>query len=191
MDKGQRGEDEVEPLEAPLTEPEESGIMLISRDQARSRRRHGVAGRSILLRAGKNDALATPAPDEEAESLRPRTRADCKEGIRPCPFVTCKHHLYLDVSSRTGSIKLNFPDLEVEEMKESCVLDVADRGAAKLDEMAEVMNLTRERIRQLGVSALERLHGDLAVQGWVEGDGKRRLDLFAEDEEPEDAAKAS
>src|SRR5579883_3471647 len=25
---------------------------------------------------------------------RPRTRAECENGIRPCPYVSCKHHLY-------------------------------------------------------------------------------------------------
>ena len=54
------------------------------------------------------------------------TRAECAEGPRPCPYVSCKHHLYLDVNPETGSIKLNFPDLEVDEMAETCSLDVAD-----------------------------------------------------------------
>src|SRR5262245_16779935 len=44
---------------------------------------------------------------------RPKDRGECKEGMRPCPYVSCKHHLYLDVNPETGSIKLNFPDLEV------------------------------------------------------------------------------
>src|SRR5262249_28750008 len=54
-------------------------------------------------------ALMFPPVDEP----RPRTRAECAEGQRPCPWVSCKHHLYLDVNPETGSIKLNFPDLEV------------------------------------------------------------------------------
>ena len=47
------------------------------------------------------------------ESIRPTSRVHCKTGPRPCPFVSCKFHLYLDVHPETGSIKLNFPDLEV------------------------------------------------------------------------------
>src|SRR5207237_7138764 len=42
---------------------------------------------------------------------RPTSRGACKEDVRPCPYVSCKHHLYLDVNPETGSIKLNFPDL--------------------------------------------------------------------------------
>lgn len=89
-------------------------------------------------------------PDLELlDRIRPQTRADCVNGVRPCPFISCRHHLFLDVSEQTGSIKLNFPDKEVWELEESCVLDVADRGGATLEEVARAMNLTRERARQL------------------------------------------
>ena len=88
---------------------------------------------------------------------RPRTRADCAEGIRPCPFVGCKYHLFLDANPDTGSIKLNFPDLEVWEMEETCALDVADRGGITLEDVGVIMNLTRERIRQVEASGLEKL----------------------------------
>jgi hypothetical protein len=53
------------------------------------------------------------------EGLRPRDRGQCATGARPCPWVSCKFHLYLDVNPETGSIKLNFPDLEVWEMPET------------------------------------------------------------------------
>ena len=49
-------------------------------------------------------------PDVE-DVVKPKERAECGNGERPCPFVSCKHHLYLDVSAKTGAIKLNFPDL--------------------------------------------------------------------------------
>lgn len=95
---------------------------------------------------------------------RPRERADCVNGIRPCPFVACKHHLYLDVNPITGSIKINFPDIEVWEMTESCALDIAERGGITLEEVGAIMNLTRERIRQVEVSGLEKLQAqDFAV----------------------------
>ena len=98
-------------------------------------------------------ALMYPPMDEP----RPRTRAECKESQRPCPWVSCKHHLYLDVNPDTGSIKLNFPDLEVWDMKDTCSLDVADRNGITLEEVGEIMNLTRERIRQVEVRGLLKL----------------------------------
>jgi sigma-70-like protein len=88
---------------------------------------------------------------------RPMSRGACKEDVRPCPYVSCKHHLYLDVNPETGSIKLNFPDLEVWEMAETCSLDVADKGGITLEEVGEILNLTRERIRQVEVRGLLKL----------------------------------
>ena len=88
---------------------------------------------------------------------RPASRSQCASGVRPCPFVSCKHHLYLDVNPETGSIKLNFPHLEVWEMEETCALDVAARGGITLEEVGEIMNLTRERIRQVEVRGLLKL----------------------------------
>ncbi len=98
-------------------------------------------------------ALLYPPTDHE----RPTEREDCQGGMRPCPFVSCKHHLYLDVNPETGSIKLNFPDLEVWEMEHTCALDVADRGGVTLEEVGEILNLTRERIRQVEVRGLLKL----------------------------------
>ena len=88
---------------------------------------------------------------------RPTNRSECKFGLRPCPYVACKHHLYLDVNPDTGSIKLNFPDVPVWEMEETCALDIADRGGVTLEEVGEILNLTRERIRQVEVIGLEKL----------------------------------
>lgn len=96
-------------------------------------------------------------PPGEALPARPTTRGECCEGFRPCPFVACRWHLYIDVSERTGAITYNFPDIEVEEMGESCALDVADRGGTTLEDAGAVMNLTRERIRQVELRALARM----------------------------------
>lgn len=91
------------------------------------------------------------------ELARPRTRAECGAEARPCPWVACKHHLYLDINPTTGSIKLNYPDREPWELEHSCALDVADTGAKTLDEIGEITNLTRERIRQVEMRGLIKL----------------------------------
>ena len=93
----------------------------------------------------------------EIEQSRPRSRVDCANAARPCMFVSCKHHLYLDVNPETGSIKLNFPDKEIWELDETCALDVADRGGITLEEVGTIMNLTRERIRQVETRGLLKL----------------------------------
>jgi hypothetical protein len=88
---------------------------------------------------------------------RPQTREECENGVRPCPFVSCRYHLYLDVNPRTGSIKLNFPDMEVWEMPYTCALDVAAEGGITLEKAGEILNLTRERIRQMEMSGLDKI----------------------------------
>jgi hypothetical protein len=83
----------------------------------------------------------------------PQSREDCKEGFRPCPYVSCPYNLYLDVS-KTGSLLLNYPDLEPGEMDDSCVLDIAARGPLTLEEIGGYVGVTRERIRQIQDKAL-------------------------------------
>src|SRR5512140_3565075 len=112
------------------------------------------------LRRQRTFGLIDPELEQtirEIEVSRPRSRADCAKGARPCMFISCKHHLYLDVNPTTGSIKLNFPDLEVWELEETCALDVADKGGITLEEVGAIMNLTRERIRQVETRGLLKL----------------------------------
>lgn len=98
----------------------------------------------------KRAAALVTYPDVD----RPATRADCSNFSRPCPFVSCAHHLYLDVNQDSGHIKLNYPTLEVWELKDSCSLDVSDRGGLTLEETGQILGLTRERVRQIEFMAL-------------------------------------
>lgn len=130
----------------------------LSREMVRSRRKREVRGRTISVkRMTKRELAAGRALYPERATRRPETRADCDLVPRPCPFVACRYHLYLDVSPATGAIKLNFPDLEPDELRETCVLDVADAGGESLEHVGELANLTRERIRQIEQKALVRL----------------------------------
>jgi hypothetical protein len=112
-----------------------------------------IAGKR-LTREERRLAQLIVYPDDES---RPQTRAECQGVARPCPYVSCAHHLYLDINPTSGAIKLNFPHLEVWEMKETCALDVADRGGITLEEVGEILNLTRERIRQVEVRGLGKM----------------------------------
>jgi hypothetical protein len=135
-------------------QPEVAKIRLKVRPSRDGRVRSKTIAPKRLTREEKREALTLQYP-EDVE--RPRHRADCINMQRPCPFVSCEHHLYLDVNPQSGAIKLNFPHLEVWEMAETCALDVADRGGITLEEVGAILNLTRERIRQVEVRGLGRL----------------------------------
>lgn len=131
------------------------------------RQRSKTMSRKEMARDLRRRRLTGQVDPEEGELLkavesqRPRTRADCVNGARPCLFVSCKHNLYLDVNPDTGSIKLNFPDKEIWELEYTCALDVAEKGGITLEEVGEIMNLTRERIRQVETRGLMKLREDL------------------------------
>jgi hypothetical protein len=165
----------------------------VTREQRRSRRKREVRARTISVkRMTKRELELGRLLYPEIDDIeRPKMREECANGERPCPFVSCKHHLYLDVSAKTGAIKLNFPDLEVWEMNETCALDVADRGGTTLEEVGAIMNLTRERIRQVevkGLAKLQALKDMMALRDYVdEGPvGKRRLPVLTRDDAAED-----
>ena len=178
--------DPVESAEGLDRVPRHSEVVPITREQRRSRRKRDVRARTISVkRMTKRELEIGRLLYPETDYWRPRTRSECVDGPRPCPFVSCKHHLFIDVSPRTGAIKLNFPDLEVWELTESCALDVADRGGTTLEDVGAIMNLTRERIRQVEVKALAKLEAlqDMAsLRDYVdEGPvGKRRLPQITE-----------
>ena len=119
----------------------------------------GVRARTLDKRALKREPVEKIDPEllAELEAARPKHRGECVNGERPCPFVSCEHHLFLDVNMKSGSVKFNFPDKEVWELENSCALDVADRGGITLDEVGAILNLTRERVRQVEALVLDKL----------------------------------
>ncbi len=118
--------------------------------------------RTISRKQQRRDAKAHVHDAGDVELLheladnRPATRADCQGGERPCPFLSCRYHLYLDINEY-GGIRLNFPDIELHQMAETCALDVAERQGATLEHVGSLMNVTRERIRQMETAALQRI----------------------------------
>lgn len=163
----------VEP-EEDLDAPEEES----ERGPDGRRTRRGVRAKTISIkRMSKRELERGRMMYPETEHERPITRGDCQHGPhaeRPCPFVSCKHHLYLDVNESTGSIKVNFPDLEVWDLRDTCTLDIADRGGITLEEIGEIMNLTRERVRQLecrGMAKLKALGEMEMLKGFLDDSG--------------------
>lgn len=105
----------------------------------------------VELRIGK---LVYP----EAIADRPRTRGECADGPRPCPYHGCRYHLGLDVTS-TGSLKVTHPKDEPWEIEESCALDVADRGGSTCAEVGRAINVTGQRVDQIVAESTRKLGG--------------------------------
>ncbi len=102
-----------------------------------------------LLGDGSKDPSQIP-------NERPRNRSECRGGYRPCPWVSCKYHLYLDVRA-DGVLRLNFPGKEVEDILQTCALDLAEDGTRTLDQIAGIMGMSKERVRQLEESAMKKI----------------------------------
>src|SRR5690242_4728957 len=167
MSADDQNEDDMEELDAELDgdldgdveDGDAAGeVPEVSRKVRRRRRRSRPRSKTIAMKRLTREELRVGALMYPPVDIpRPNTREECRGEMRPCPWVACKHHLYLDVNPETGSIKINFPDLEPWELKDTCALDVAERGGITLEEVGEIMNLTRERIRQVEVRGLLKL----------------------------------
>lgn len=164
-----------------------------------AKRAHTITIKRIRTRAMRADGADTATYDEPI----PRTYGECQEralgtATNPCWYLRCKHNLLLDIDPRSGSYKITWPDLtdghygdEYHALPEhTCALHEAAHGGLTLDEVGVMMNLTRERVRQIETKALYRLrdlselvravddeldafapgggaHGDLAYHVWV------------------------
>ena len=134
-------------------------------------------GHSILRqRLGKNARRAEPE-DETTRALRaerPRVRGDCAEGPRPCPWASCRYHLYGDLfKNSTGGIdgapstywRKNKHGLEVWDMPETCALDVADKNGDGVtqDAIAKLLGATHQRVSQVEARAMKKVRGKLNI----------------------------
>lgn len=144
----------------PIGDALESDLDDETEGRGKRRRRSRARARTISIRRlSKTELNLGRMMYPEEQYWRPTTRGECADMERPCPFVSCKYHLYIDVHPVRGSIKINFPDIEVWEMTDTCALDIADRGGITLEEVGEIMNLTRERVRQVETQGLAKLQG--------------------------------
>ena len=170
-----------------------------------------------------------PLFEEEATAYprnahRPRTRGDCAPAedpevqagevpgapaakaagnhCRPCPWISCKYHLAIDVT-KNGSLKVNWPADSLDgivnnlaAMKETCALDVAERGEMTLEDIGALLNVTRERIRQMEERLLGKMRRSqsagrvLGEQHLVDGELVDSDDFDDEFEPDEDDALA-
>lgn len=125
---------------------------------------------SPLNRREREDAQVLAFLEPNWDKQRPSTRADCEDGgknsARPCPWVSCRHHLAITVSEETGAIKVVFPDPEGlpdwDAMPETCSLDVAERVRHEgqnltIQELGRLQNMSLERVDQLSARAYQEV----------------------------------
>lgn len=100
-------------------------------------------------------------------------REDCPS-LRPCKWTSCRHHLWAEWErpGRRWYPGHRPPSRVVEHSTETCALDLAERGGMGRDEVARVMGVTPERVRQeeetavrkLRLEALKQAHRDRACE---------------------------
>ena len=131
--------------------------------RARVGRAATISMRRFSVREHALSLLEYPVA-EHALYERPLVRGDCLAGgsnaARPCPWVSCAYHLALDVSEDSGNIKWTFPGVEVADMTHTCSLDLADTDGITLDEIGAAQNISRERVRQIELSAIAHLRAE-------------------------------
>lgn len=143
-----------------------------ARGRARVFARSEGARELTKARLAEGAAAYPPSINAAHAHTRPKTLGDCERAglgrTQPCPWSSCRWHLALDVDARTGSIKHNFPHLDVDEMPETCALACAARGPALLEEIGAAMNLQKEAVRVIETRALAALRRHLPVFAEVE-----------------------
>jgi len=96
---------------------------------------------------------------------RPKTRAECEKGPRPCPWVSCKYSTFFDIPHSDGRKRLTVlketSTLKLDELAEgwleswesapySCVLDAADDGPMQESEpIAEVLGIDTKNVNKI------------------------------------------
>jgi len=110
-------------------------------------------------------------------------RGDCQGGPRPCPLVSCRHHLLWDWSGPTAHVHPEaraavrgrpaalWTEDDVERallaLPSSCALDVADAGPATDDLVGVMVGCSGEAVRQEEGRLTRLLRGtSLLRQAW-------------------------
>lgn len=85
---------------------------------------------------------------------------------RPCSKLNCRHHLAVAWKGKNGSTRpsIIFPDAELVDLPETCALDVAQKhDGLSLADVGILMNITRERVRQIEFRALRKIRRRMAT----------------------------
>jgi len=79
---------------------------------------------------------------------RPKKRSQCVNGVRPCPWVGCRHHIIWAVN-KIDRLSNDQIIEKISQMPETCTLDVADKGGLTVRELAAALGVSRSWVYQL------------------------------------------
>jgi hypothetical protein len=86
----------------------------------------------------------------------------CTRGVEPCPRIDCRYHIHGDARpSQVDAAPVPAT---------TCSIKIADRGGMTLEAVGEILGMTRERVRQIEVSARAKLQRRLSKLGYSLGD---------------------
>lgn len=86
----------------------------------------------------------------------PRTRRECPQG--PCHHVACRFHLWTDrLLDRDGAVVDLRETAVFGNRQHTCVLREIARGPRTLEAIGSLLDVSRERVRQIEAEALARL----------------------------------
>ncbi len=140
---------------------------------------HRESAAQRAVRIEQRDSLAPSLAD--LVHLRPKTRAECHDARdrltahlpaddpyrvhRPCPFVSCRFHLHVDVSPDGAIVVVSTEDMPLD-IAHTCALDVIDEhpeGVTR-EEMGTILRVSCERTRFYE----RRLEAKLLAHGGLE-----------------------
>lgn len=115
----------------------------------------------------------------------PETRGECRGGVRPCPLVSCRYHLLLNVTSDGRMYSQQDFDEDdavsiseaVRALEETCALDVADRQSESRE--GGLALPLEEVARLLGIASKAKAHA-------VEQEALAKLAVLVADDHPDD-----
>lgn len=118
---------------------------------------------------------------------RPQTRADCRGDARPCPWVSCRHHLLLEVAkakakegraARATSIRLNRPHLGKAKLGRRPGMDASEAHALVQRWIADAVDLLASMPATCALDVVEAFPDGLVPRplGKLLGVGEQAID---------------
>jgi addiction module HigA family antidote len=91
---------------------------------------------------------------------RARTFGECPPG--PCGFLSCRHHLGIEVS-RAGTVKILSNLDDIESWPQTCSLRAAAEGPLGVPEIAAMLNISAAAVQHIEADGIARMRGGFRV----------------------------